>query len=244
MIDLHSHILPQLDDGARSLQEALEMARIAVDSGVTAMAATPHCSGDQSAEVRSAWELLRDALAEVGIGLELYAGMEIFGSRNTLSLLREGKLFTLNGSRYPLIEFDFYSDGEKETALLRALIGAGYQPLVAHPERYSYLQRDPALVNRWKRMGCLFQVNRGSLLGRFGTEAGEMACALVDRGFAAVVASDAHSSRQRTPWMEDIHRILSRDFSPVAAEYLLERNPRTILSNGQLPQVEPDWFRD
>ena len=199
MIDLHCHILPELDDGSQSLEESLAMARMAVNSGVRAMAATPHCMGERAEEVYGTWSLLRQALEETGVPLKLYPGMEIFGTPDTARLLREGKLFTLNGSRYPLIEFAFQSSGEEETLILRSVCRAGFRPLVAHPERYTYLQHDPEIVNRWCRLGCLFQVNRGSLLGRFGGHAQELAYALVERGFAAAVASDAHSPRVRTP---------------------------------------------
>ena len=242
MIDLHSHILPELDDGSQSLQESLAMARMAVESGVTAMAATPHCAGARAREVYEAWKLLRIALKENRIPLKLFPGMEIFGTEDTLQLLRDGKLFTLNGSRYPLIEFSFASGGEEETRILRSLCKAGLRPVVAHPERYAYVQYDPELINLWSRMGCLMQVNRGSLLGRFGTRAQDMAAELVERNFAAVVASDAHSPQMRTPWMEDVHKLLNREFSPVHARTLLLENPRRILKDDPLPPVEPEWF--
>lgn len=242
MIDLHSHILPELDDGSRSLEESLAMARMAVDSGVTAMAATPHCAVDRSREVYETWVLLRQALKENGIPLKLYPGMEIFGTRDTLRQLREGGLFTLNGSRYPLIEFSFRSDGEEETWILRGLCKEGLHPVVAHPERYAFVQQDPQILNRWHRMGCLMQVNRGSLLGRFGIQARQMAAEIVERGFAAVVASDAHSPRMRTPWMEDVRQLLSEEISPRSARTLLVDNPRKILKDELLPPAEPEWF--
>lgn len=242
MIDLHAHILPELDDGSQGLVESLEMARLAVESGVTAMVATPHCADDRRQEVHSAFLLLQEALKEMHIPLRLYPGMEIYGTQDTARLLKEGKLFTLNGSRYPLIEFDFQSDGEEETWILRNVIRAGFRPVVAHPERYRYVQEDPELINRWQRMGCLFQVNRGSLLGRFGRGAYGMAMELVDRGFATVVASDAHSPRIRTPWMKDVQSMLSEEISPAAAQYLLMRNPKSILKDEQLQPVVPEWF--
>ena len=242
MIDLHSHILPELDDGAQSLRESLAMARMAVDSGVTAMAATPHCIDDRTREVRAAWELMQEALHESGIPLKVFAGMEIFGTEDTARMLQEGRLLTLNGSRYPLIEFSFQSSGEEETRILRSVCKAGYRPIVAHPERYAYVQYDPKIVNRWQKMGCLMQVNRGSLLGRFGRHAQAAAYELVERGVAAVVASDAHSSRMRTPWMEDVWQLLSREINPRCAKTLLQDNPRKILKNEDIPPVEPEWF--
>lgn len=242
MIDLHSHILPELDDGAQDLRQALEMAHIAVGSGVTAMVATPHCADDRVDEVLSMLKLMRSALRESGIRLQLCSGMEIFGTRNTARLLQEGRLLTLNRSRYPLIEFSFHSDGYRETQILADVIQAGYRPVVAHPERYSYVQYAPELLNRWVKMGCLLQVNKGSLLGRFGRTAQELSMELVDRGFAAAVASDAHATAYRTPWMAEIRDLLEAEFAPEAARYLLLENPGRILNNESIPPAEPGWF--
>ena len=242
MIDLHSHILPELDDGSQSLEESLAMAQIAVESGVRAMVATPHCVHGRAREVYSGWLLLREALEDEGIPLRVYPGMEILGTAETARLLQEGQLFTINGSRYPLIEFLFEASAQEITDILESVVQAGFLPLIAHPERYESVHQDPGCINTWKKMGCLFQINRGSLLGRFGSSIQDMAFSLVDRGFATVVASDAHSYRMRTPWLQDVYQMLDKEFSPVAARYLLQRNPRSILRNEYLLPVEPAWF--
>ena len=242
MIDLHSHILPGMDDGARNLEESLRMADLAVRSGVRTMVATPHCAGDRREEVQECLAYLRAGLRDAGIPLKVYAGMEIYGAPDTAQLLRDGKLLTLAGSRYPLIEFDFESDGERETEVLQSVLQAGFVPLVAHPERYRYVRENPELINLWKRMGCLFQVNRGSLLGRFGYGARTMAMELTHRGFTTVVASDAHSASMRTPWMGDVWELLEQRISHAAAVWLLEENPRRIINDEQLPSAEPEWF--
>ena len=242
MIDLHSHILPGLDDGARDMETALHMASLAVQSGVGTMVVTPHCLQGGALVVRERLTRLRKALHDGGIPLRLCEGMEIFGTADTAVLLKAGKLLTLNRSRYPLVEFGFESDGARETAVLADLVRGGYTPVVAHPERYRYVQEDPELVNLWKKMGCAFQVNRGSLLGRFGEGARVMAWELTGRGFAAVVASDAHAATFRTPWMGDIRELLSRELSPNGAAWLLEENPRRIINNENLPSAQPEWF--
>lgn len=242
MIDLHSHILPRLDDGSRSMEESLAMAHLAVKSGVRAMVATPHCTQGRAREVHAGWLLLREALEDARIPLRLYPGMEIMGTPDTARLLREGQLFTLNGSRYPLIEFPFQAAAREITGILESVAQDGFVPLVAHPERYECVHEDPGCINTWKKMGCLFQVNRGSLLGRFGSTIQDMAFSMVDRGFATVVASDAHSPRMRTPWLRDVYGMLHEEFSPAAARYLLVRNPRSILTDEDIPPVEPVWF--
>ena len=242
MIDLHCHILPGLDDGAENFEESLAMAAIAAGHGIRHIAATPHCASGGAWDVIERVNMLQELLLEEGIPVQLHPGMEIFGTYETARLLREKQLLTLNNSRYPLIEFSFYSDGEEETDILRSVIEAGYTPVVAHPERYSYVCQEPALINRWKKMGCLFQVNRGSLLGRYGQSAQQMGMALVQRGFATVVATDAHSPVVRTPRAKDAYEVLTHSFSPVAADVLMHRNPEMILNDRRLPPVKPDWF--
>ena len=242
MIDLHSHILPGLDDGAQSLQDSLDMARMAVDSGITAMVATPHCADDRRQEAYDAWVLLRQALHENEIPLHLFLGMEIFGTPDTARMLQEGELLTLNASRYPLIEFSFRSDGEEETYILSTICKAGFRPVVAHPERYAYVQEDPHILNSWCRMGCLLQVNRGSLMGRFGRRAQQMAVELVNRNFISVIASDAHSSHQRAPWLKDIRRLLTTEVSKQYARELLHDIPKKIIKNEDIHSAVPEWF--
>lgn len=244
MIDLHCHILPGLDDGAQELEEALHMAHIATESGVSAIVATPHCMDGGVHRVRATINLLRQALQHCNIPLKLYTGMEIFGSFDTARLLKAGRLLTLNHSRYPLIEFEFVSDGQQETAILQSVLDAGFCPLVAHPERYVYAQQAPEILDRWIRMGCLLQVNKGSLTGRFGKDSQALGLELVERGLATVVASDAHATNARTPWMYDTWDLIARYISPIAAELLLLENPRRILQNAPINMPEPEWFAE
>jgi protein-tyrosine phosphatase len=242
MIDLHSHILPGLDDGAPNIMASIGMAKIAVDCGIRGMAVTPHCCADRRKDIREAILLLRDVLQESNIPLILYPGMEIKGTPNTADMLAEGQLITINGSRYPLIEFDFKSSGEMETNILRDVVQAGFVPIVAHPERYSYVQEEPELLNLWKTIGCGFQVNRGSFIGHFGEAAKQLAYEMTARGFTTVVSSDAHSDQHRIPWLKDVKMILARHFDPIASQYLLRYNPLRILRNEELLQSDPDWF--
>lgn len=242
MIDLHSHILPGLDDGAQSLQDSLAMARMAVDSGIHAMVATPHCVDDRRQEAHTAWTLLREAIHESQIPLHLFLGMEIFGTPDTARMLQEGELLTLNATRYPLIEFSFHTDGKEETSILYSICSAGFRPVVAHPERYTYIQENPKILNDWCRMGCLLQVNRGSLMGRFGRRAQQMAVALINRNFVTAIASDAHAVHQRTPWLKDVRQLLAKEISKEYARLLLHDNPKRIIRNEDIHPDQPEWF--
>jgi protein-tyrosine phosphatase len=157
-------------------------------------------------------------------------------------MLSDGRLITINGSRYALIEFDFQSKGEIETKILKDVIQAGFTPIVAHPERYVYVRDERQLLNEWKAMGCGFQVNRGSFIGHFGEAAKDLAFEMTARGFTTIVASDAHSDQHRIPWLKDVKMLFARHFDPVAPQFLLRYNPLRILRNEELLQSDPDWF--
>lgn len=249
MIDIHAHILPAVDDGAQDMEIALNMAAMAVESGVTTVAATPHCM--DFAKRRNFWdrelekelESFRKALEKEKIPLEIVKGMEIYGTEKVPRLLAEKRMIGINGSDYPLIEFDFYNFEAQSTEILENVLRLGMRPVVAHPERYIYIQQDPAILNMWVEMGCLLQINKGSLLGRFGRREQALAFELVGRGFAFAVASDAHSHIMRTTWMSDVQQLLREEFSPATAEKLLKTNPFKILKNEKIHWEEPHWFR-
>lgn len=249
MIDIHAHILPGVDDGARNLESAVEMAAMAAESGVQIMAATPHCCTFSRTpnlwglELEERLHLLQDALKEANIPVRIVPGMEIFGTEDVPELLKSGKMIGLNGSRYPLIEFPFAEYAGRATDILGDVLKLGMRPVVAHPERYSFTQEDPTVLNLWTEMGCLLQVNKGSLLGRFGPGAQRLSWELVGRGFAYMVASDAHSPRMRTPWMGEAAQLLQENFGPTAPRKLLWEHPMKVLNDEEIRQTEPDWFR-
>lgn len=248
MVDIHAHILPGLDDGAENMNSALEMAALAVESGVEIIAATPHSAafGSQrnhwGPEFARALQTFREAVKREKLPLKICRGMEIFGTAEVPELLTEGKLIGLNGSRYVLVEFAFTDYATEATEVLEEILAVGRRPVVAHPERYLYVQEDPTLLNLWAEMGCLLQVNKGSLLGRHGRQEEMLALELVERGFAFAVASDAHSPVVRTPWMGEARELLSEEFSPEAANALLRTNPMRLLKNEEIRFREPDWF--
>jgi protein-tyrosine phosphatase len=248
IVDIHTHILPGLDDGAQDWEGAITMAELAVESGTAALVATPHCGlPDQDLTetvdtIRRRLNRFRKFLTERKLPLVLCEGMEIFGTPDTASLLEQGRLLTLNHSRYPLIEFPFEDYGSEATRILEQVRDLGYVPVVAHPERYLYVQDKPELLNLWADMGCLMQVNRGSLVGKFSETAGELAWAMVARGFAFTIASDAHTHYARTPWMQDVRKELLREFTADYVTLLMEKRPLELLRNVAVSMDEPDWF--
>ena len=234
MTDIHCHILPGVDDGAESMDEALAMARMARASGVRRIIATPHCNlpGDErnyrSGAMTRRFNSLSRALQTAGIDVEILPGAEIFATPEVPELLRQKKLLTLANSRYLLMEFYFDEDAATMNGLLRRVAELGYVPVVAHPERYDAVQRDPYLVGRWFHSGYVIQLNKGSILGRLGRRSEAAADWILARGLAHTVASDAHSSEVRTPHMTEIRRYLTDRCDSSYADILLTVNPDRI----------------
>ena len=240
MVDLHCHILPGVDDGARSLEQSLAMARIAWEGGTRALAATPHCGLPGGAgnfwgpELAERFGRLQEALAAAGIPLKILPGMEFFGGEDLGALYDNGRLMPLAGGRYLLTEFYFDESASYMTSVLEQARDRGLTPLVAHPERYEAVQRDPRVVERWFRLGYGIQVNKGSVLGDLGPGAEQTARDLLDHGLVHAVASDAHSHLRRTPDLSRVRRQLEQGWGPRYTSLLLEENPRRILEDRPL----------
>lgn len=249
MIDLHAHILYGVDDGSRNLEESLQMARMAAESGVRAIAVTPHCNipgfyeNYDDSELRERFRELERAVREAGIPLKLYPGMEVFGRENLNELLQGHQLIPINDGRYLLIEFDFEEEAEWMNFLLEAVREAGLRPLIAHPERYGAVQADPDLAYQWVLRGCALQVNKGSVLGRFGRREQQTAELLLEHELAACVASDAHHSAFRTPHMRETADYLEEIYGRECVQQLLKDNPARILNGEDIVLLEPRGFR-
>ncbi len=238
MIDIHCHILPGVDDGSPGLAESLEMARMAADSGVTDIIATPHCNlpgqgpkNYRGPQLEESLRELQEGIRRLGIPLRVHPGAEVFCTPELPELLREQRLLTLNGSRYLLTEFFFDESLVYMDRMLAAIWQQGLTPVLAHPERYDAVQQDPYIIRRWFESGYLIQMNKGSLLGRLGHRAQHCARWLLERGLIHLAASDAHRPDVRTPHMKLLWEQLEEDYSTDCARLLLEENPRRILMN-------------
>lgn len=240
MVDIHCHILPGVDDGAYHLEESLEMARLAVRSGVTDIIATPHFQGNRAAmeglgRILKKLELLRDALAQERIPLRVHPGVEILCLPQTLELARQKRLPTIGEGRYVLVEFYFDADAVFMDDALEELARCGYWPVVAHPERYGAVQRDLGLAQDWFDRGYVLQINKGSPLGAFGPRVQQTAAKMLRMGLAHILASDAHSAERRTTDMDKLVRWTAEHLGPGYTRILLEENPARILKG--LPVV-------
>ncbi|MBM7556932.1 tyrosine-protein phosphatase [Halanaerobacter jeridensis] len=213
MIDLHTHILPGVDDGVDSKEEAAAVARDAVEQGGEKIVATPHYLADSGKlsvdEIKDRVQELQQYLEQQGIEIEILPGMEIYLTQDLGKKAKEGKLMGLNDSKYLLIELPMNNVPQYTENVLHDLRVLGYQPVIAHPERYREVIKDPNLVYDWVNSGALAQLNGGSLLGMFGSKIKETSEILVEHNLVQLVASDLHSNNKRKECLEKTNNRLS-----------------------------------
>lgn len=245
--DIHAHILPDVDDGSTCMEETLAMAAAAVNSGVSTLICTPHSPPPQQAAAYAAHidrqvRVLQRVLRQENLPLRVLPGMEILAGDATLSLLESGHLLTLNGSRYVLLEFEFFESPDYMTYHLHRLLERRFVPVVAHPERYAAVQENPLLAAEWRAAGCPIQLNKGSLPGRFGPQVQRAAIQLLNAGVVDAVASDAHGVDRRTTDFSAVTRWLA-DHSPTAAARLLCKTPQALVHDRPLGLDDGGEFR-
>lgn len=254
MIDIHTHILPGLDDGSQTLSDSLEMAELALESGVDTIIATPHSNqlgrfeNFDLVHLKHVFSRLQQALQEEGIPLTLHLGMEIFASEDLCEKIQAGALLSLNRSRYYLVEFAFDEAPEFIGDILDGMLSVGAIPVIAHPERYFCVQDYPSLIYHWLQLGCFTQLNKGSIFGKFGRHAQIAADYLLRYRLATCIASDAHSPVMRTTHMRDIIEYLLETYGECEMLRLLFENPdrmiydRDIPHHGSLPERRRGLF--
>ena len=239
-LDMHTHVLPGVDDGARFMEESLEMLRNAAASKVAAVVATPHCNitpgwlNYNNAEFRGRFLQLRDAAKDAGIPVQIIAGAEVRVTEDLPRLIREGKVLTINGGKYILLEFMAWAPVDYCNDHLSEIRSQGLIPMVAHPERYTAVQKEPAAVGQWLEMGCHVQLTSGSILGKFGSAARRASEYLLRNDMVACVASDAHSSTWRTNYLLDVYDHLCVNYNPRYAQAMMWETPLRICAGEKL----------
>ena len=238
LCDLHTHVLPGVDDGAQDMEYALEMLCNAAASDVVLLAVTPHCnnlfprSNYLDADLQARFLQLQQAAKEIPVKLVL--GAETLADDRLPQLLSEKKIPTINGSRYLLTEFPFDTPPEDFEMRLDGILAQGYIPLVAHPERYSAVFRQPQLVISWLDMGCHLQLTGGSILGEYGKTIQRAAAWLLQQDLVACIASDAHGLHHRSNYLLDVYDHLALRYSKAYAQCLMYETPMAICCDNDL----------
>lgn len=236
MIDFHAHILPNIDDGSASMEESINLIKEAEQAGFTGIISTSHYlqnyyECDEKERRRILAELanqvkVADAEAEMP---KLYLGSEIYISTDIVELLKEGKASTINETNYVLFELPMNSKPLFAKEVVYKLIENGYNPIIAHPERYSYVKENIEFVRELKSMGALFQSNYGSVIGMYGSSAKKTLKKLLKEDLITFLGSDVHAVGQIYPKVPKILRKLEKWISHEKLKELTTLNAEEIL---------------
>jgi protein-tyrosine phosphatase len=241
MIDLHSHILPGIDDGAKTLDISLEMARMAVADGIHTMACTPHIYPglymNDAPGIDQAREALQAELDQRGIALRLVIGADVHLVPGLLDGLRAGRVPTLHGSRYVLLEPSHHVKPPRFEEAVFELVAAGYTPVITHPERLVWIEDHYDVFQRLVRQGAWMQVTAGALTGMFGPRAKYWGEKFLGEGQAHLLATDAHSSGRRIPRLSEARAVAERLLGAAEATRLVLDRPQAILDDIAPSQV-------
>ena len=237
MIDIHSHILPGLDDGSDSLENSLEMLRMASAAGTTDIVATPHANSEfafHPAEVERKIAELQHAASDtprIHYGCDFHLTPE-----NIDDALRFPAKYSINHRGYLMVEFADTFIPKATADIFGRMLTVGIFPVVTHPERNALLQRRLTDLEAWVEMGCYLQVTAQSVVGGFGRHAKEFSHTLLSRGLVHFLASDAHDVKHRTTVLQPAWDYVEADFGSETARRLLEENPRSALEGEPLPE--------
>lgn len=235
-IDIHSHILPNMDDGSRNMEQSLAMLKIACEQGITTIFATPHNMPGKGCPpaklVYDRIEALRERVAEENLPIEIIAGTEYYYREEVLDILEAEAGVTMGDSDCVLVEFDPMAEKNYITNGLRNILGLGYQPVIAHVERYMKIMEDKAILHDYKKMGVLIQINAASVTGDNGRHAKKDTKKLLKEGLVDFIGTDAHSDRHRAPYMEECAKILYKKYGRKYADALLGGNAEYYMMEG------------
>jgi protein-tyrosine phosphatase len=229
-IDIHSHIVPGVDDGAHSREESLEMLRVAIEAGTTDLVATPHANPRYSYDRDASQTALDDLQSAVGGAIQLHLGCDChFSHDNLAAVMAAPARFTVNGGPWLLVEFSDYSIPPATEVVFASLRALGVYPIVTHPERNLQLLRNSGRLKDWVRAGAYLQVTAQSLTGGFGGDARGLSLDLIRHGLVHFVASDAHDPVGRPPRLDEAFRLLCSKFGEEYARLLVEEYPRAVI---------------
>src|SRR6266567_2776518 len=246
MVDIHSHMLWGLDDGAESLEESLAMLKLAAESGTTDIVATPHANSRYPYQTEVIQQRIDEASAGISGKPRIHRGCDFHLSfDNVQDAMENPAKYAINGGPYLLVEFPNGPLAGMQR-VLTTLLDCGLTPIMTHPERQMELRRITDDFVAWIRMGCLVQITAQSLLGRFGKQSETSAWQMVRQGLVHFVASDAHDLTDRPPRLDLAFEALSSRVGQSTAQLLLIENPKAVISGERVCVSAPRqklWYR-
>jgi len=244
VIDLHTHILPAVDDGAPDLETALAMGEEGEKQGLKVIAATPHFDLDSDwGRVQKKTEELQKELTAAGIAVELVAGAELLIDPAILEMAASDIPTYGNKGNYCLIEFPFSQIPLYIEEVLFSLLAKGITPIIAHPERYLPVVADPNIVLAWLRQGSLIQMNSGSILGRFGSKVQRTAEIMLKHNMVQLLGSDAHGLERRPLNLAAGFLAAKKVIGGEAALKLVQTHPAAILRGERFRVEQPREYK-
>lgn len=237
VVDIHCHILPGIDDGSDSWETSMQMLRIAWEDGITDMIATPHFkAGHHNASPervkRLAAELQKRVRAE-GIGINIYTGNEIMYFGEAADMLERGDILTLCDSDHVLVEFLPGDNFRHISSGLDEFRYLGYEPILAHVERYECMLRDSSNVKELYRRGIKMQINAASLAGALGSKVKKAVLDMTDEGYIDYIGTDAHDTGKRSPQMSKCIKLLNKRYMAEDVDDLICLNALDIIEDSQ-----------
>lgn len=232
MIDMHSHIIPGIDDGSKDIDESIEMLKSAEFSGTTKIIATPHYSrvfDEPFNKVKKNFESLKATAKEYNINLELFLGQEVYISKDLVNNYKEGLIGTINNSKYMLIEFPMNNIEKGLIEMIYEIKLLNIQPIIAHPERYLPIIKNPFEINSLIDEGVLFQLNAGSAIGKFGKDVKKTSNILLDNNIYSFIGSDAHGVVSRTTNVSESIDYINENYSDLDEIFI--KNSEKVLNN-------------
>lgn len=233
MIDLHCHVLPGIDDGSQSMEQTMEMLRIASREGIEAIIVTPHYKeGRRNADISTIVKCMQgvqEKIEEQGLGVRLYPGNEIFYFDGVEELLEQDRVLTLNGTDRVLVEF---SPTEEYTYIRNSLDNIraqGYVPVLAHVERYECMVKHPEHVKELKHMDVEIQINASSVQGKLGRKVQQFLYQLLKDRCVYYVGTDAHNAESRAPEFQECYQMLKKKFDAAYIEEIFYENALAVI---------------
>lgn len=237
-VDIHTHLLPGVDDGAADMSAACELVRMAWQNGTDTILLTPHYRGkyreNTVAWLRENYDLLCRTVAQELPEMKLHLGMEVHYETETPDKLLAGRVLTLNDSQYVLLEFRSSALRSQITMGVSEVVRCGLTPIIAHAERYDIFLSDPTLADEVLYMGALLQLNADSVMGAHGFFVKRFCHKLLKAQKVHFIASDAHDQKIRPPMLRDCYCRVSKKYGQEYAWAVFRENARAVLENRTL----------
>jgi protein-tyrosine phosphatase len=235
VIDIHCHILPEVDDGPKSWEASETMCRIAAQDGIEHIVATPHANDCYFYDRPYFEELLRSLASRIGEKPALSLGCDFhLSEENMQNALRDPERYAIANTRYLLVEFSNTRISRSVDDWFRGMHHEGIRPIITHPERNPLLRKDPARIFAWLELGASVQLTASSLAGHWGKAAQRTSEWLLRKKAVAFLASDAHDPIRRPPILSKAKKLVAEGFGEKLARTLVDTNPRAVIRNRPL----------